>query len=105
VLAVPTNTSGTSGGQPKFVVHTPSTLARLVASHPAVKEAVVVGRPDPVLGQGVLAFVTLTACAKYTVSDILDKVSQRSRPSTSFLPRGRKDVDAQQLGSAELLSI
>jgi acyl-CoA synthetase (AMP-forming)/AMP-acid ligase II len=50
----------------------------LVASHPAVKEAAVVGKPDPVLGQRVFAYVTLKDSAqKAVVSDILDKVGQR----------------------------
>jgi long-chain acyl-CoA synthetase len=50
----------------------------LIASHPAVKEAVVVGKPDPVFGQRVFAFVTLTPGAKTSaVSDILDQVRQK----------------------------
>jgi long-chain acyl-CoA synthetase len=50
----------------------------LVASHPAVKEAAVIGKPDPVLGQRVFAFVKLTGQAKApAMSEILDKVGQR----------------------------
>jgi long-chain acyl-CoA synthetase len=50
----------------------------LVASHPAVKEALVVGKPDPVLGQRVFAFVKLTTGAKKpAITEILDKVGQR----------------------------
>lgn len=40
-----------------------------LVSHPAVAEAAVVGRPDPIKGEGIVAFVTLKA--GYTPSDAL----------------------------------
>jgi long-chain acyl-CoA synthetase len=53
----------------------------LIASHPAVEEAAVVGKPDPILGQRVFGFVKLTGGAKETVvPEILQNVAQRLAP-------------------------
>jgi long-chain acyl-CoA synthetase len=50
----------------------------LVASHPAVEEAAVVGKPDEVLGQRVYGFVRLARGAKETVvAQILQNVAKR----------------------------
>jgi long-chain acyl-CoA synthetase len=50
----------------------------LVACHPAVEEAAVVGKPDNVLGQRVFGFVKLAAGAKDTVvTEILQNVAKR----------------------------
>jgi long-chain acyl-CoA synthetase len=50
----------------------------LVASHPAVKEAGVVGKPDPVLGQRVFGFVKLGVAAKEgVIAEILQSVGKR----------------------------
>ena len=50
----------------------------LVASHPAVREAAVVGIPDAVLGQRVVGFVKLADGAKDTVvSEIRGNVATR----------------------------
>jgi long-chain acyl-CoA synthetase len=50
----------------------------LVASHPAVEEAAVVGKPDAVLGQRVFGFVKLVSGTKKTVvAEIPENVAKR----------------------------
>ena len=65
----------------------------LVASHPAVEEAGVVGKPDPVLGQRVFGFVKLAAGAKESVvAEILRNVAKRLAPYK--VPEGLRVIDA-----------
>lgn len=65
----------------------------LVASHPAVEAAGVVGKPDPVLGQRVFGFVKLTAGAKQdVVAEILQKVAGRLAPFK--VPEALRVIDA-----------
>jgi long-chain acyl-CoA synthetase len=53
----------------------------LLACHPAVEEAGAVGKPDPVLGQRVFAFIKLAADAKEgVVAEILQNVARRLAP-------------------------
>jgi acyl-CoA synthetase (AMP-forming)/AMP-acid ligase II len=65
----------------------------LVAGHPAVEEAGVVGRPDPVLGQRVFGFVKLAADAKEgVVAEILQNVAGRLAPFK--VPEGLRVIGA-----------
>ena len=65
----------------------------LIASHPAVEEAGAVGKPDPVLGQRVFAFVKLAAGAKEGVdAEILRNVAGRLAPYK--VPEGLRVIDA-----------
>jgi long-chain acyl-CoA synthetase len=65
----------------------------LVASHPAVEAAAVVGKPDAVLGQRVFGFVKLATGAKETVvAEILNNVARRLAPYK--VPEGLRVVDA-----------
>jgi acyl-CoA synthetase (AMP-forming)/AMP-acid ligase II len=65
----------------------------LVACHPAVQEAVVVGKPDPVLGQRVFGFVRLATGAKASVTaEILQNVAQRL--ASYKVPEGLRVLDA-----------
>jgi long-chain acyl-CoA synthetase len=64
----------------------------LVAAHPAVEEAAVVGIPDAVLGQRVFGFVKLANRTKDTVlSDILGNVA--TRLASYKVPEGLRIVD------------
>jgi acyl-CoA synthetase (AMP-forming)/AMP-acid ligase II len=64
----------------------------LVASHPAVKEAAVVGIPDAVLGQRVFGFVMLAARTRDTVvSEILTNVA--TRLASYKIPEGLEILD------------
>jgi long-chain acyl-CoA synthetase len=65
----------------------------LVASHPAVAEAAVVGKRDDVLGQRVFGFVKLAPGAKKTVvTEVLQNVAQRLAPYK--VPEALRVVDA-----------
>jgi acyl-CoA synthetase (AMP-forming)/AMP-acid ligase II len=64
----------------------------LVASHPAVEEAAVVGIPDAVLGQRVFGFVKLADRTKDTIlSDILGNVA--TRLASYKVPEGLRVLD------------
>jgi acyl-CoA synthetase (AMP-forming)/AMP-acid ligase II len=65
----------------------------LIASHPAVEEAGAVGKPDPVLGQRVFAFVKLADGTKEgVVAEILRNVAGRLAPYK--VPEGLRVIDA-----------
>jgi acyl-coenzyme A synthetase/AMP-(fatty) acid ligase len=65
----------------------------LLACHPAVEEAAVVGKPDPVLGQRVIGFVKLAPGAKRTATaEILQNVAGRLAPYK--LPEDIIEVEA-----------
>jgi long-chain acyl-CoA synthetase len=65
----------------------------LVASHPAVEQAAVAGKPDEVLGQRVFGFVKLASGARETVvSEILRNVAKRL--ASYKVPEDLRVVDA-----------
>jgi acyl-CoA synthetase (AMP-forming)/AMP-acid ligase II len=65
----------------------------LVACHPAVEAAAVVGKADPVLGQRVFGFVKLAAGAKESVvAEVLQSVVKRLAPHK--VPEGLRVIDA-----------
>ncbi len=65
----------------------------LIACHPAVEEAAVVGKPDTVLGQRVFGFVTLAGGNRETaVSEILHNVAKRL--ASYKVPEGLRVIEA-----------
>ncbi len=68
-----------------------------LVSHPAVAEAAVVGRPDPIKGEGIIAFVTLKAGREVSSEDLRAHVTKEigaiARPDeikfTDSLPKTR----------------
>jgi acetyl-CoA synthetase len=68
-----------------------------LVSHPAVAEAAVVGRPDPIKGESIVAFVTLKAGSSVDVNDLKAHVTKEigaiARPDeikfTDSLPKTR----------------
>jgi acetyl-CoA synthetase len=68
-----------------------------LVSHPAVAEAAVVGRPDPIKGEGIIAFVTLKAGREVSSDDLRAHVTKEigaiARPDeikfTDSLPKTR----------------
>jgi acyl-CoA synthetase (AMP-forming)/AMP-acid ligase II len=69
----------------------------LVASHPAVKEAVVVGVPDAVLGQRVFGFITaMENTGELVISEILASVGKRL--AAYKVPEDLKILDKLPLG-------
>jgi long-chain acyl-CoA synthetase len=65
----------------------------LIASHSAVEGAGAVGKPDPVLGQRVFAFIKLKAGPKGdVVTEILQNVARRLAPYK--VPEGLWVIDA-----------
>ena len=71
-------------------------LAALL-SHPSVAESAVVGRPDPIKGEGIIAFVTLktgkTATAEELRAHVSKEIGAIARPDeikfTDSLPKTR----------------
>lgn len=55
-------------------------LESALVSHPAVAEAAVVGRPDPIKGEGIVAFVTLQMGVTATAAEIRAHVVQEIGP-------------------------
>ncbi len=74
----------------------PSEVEHALVEHPAVREAAVVGRPDPHLGEEVVAVVTLHEDARLDLAE-LDAFC-RERLSKVKLPREVAVVDAMPLG-------
>src|SRR6516164_6995969 len=74
----------------------------LVACHPAVEEAAVVGKPDAVLGQRVFGFVKLASGTNETVvAEILQSVAKRlaSYKVPEDLKSARR-IGAQRIGQS-----
>ena len=74
----------------------PSEVEHVLVEHPAVREAAVVGRPDPRLGEEVVAVLTLHEGATLDLEE-LDTFC-RARLSKVKLPREIAIVDAMPLG-------
>ncbi len=75
----------------------PRDVEDVLLAHPAVTAAAVVGRPDPVVGEEVVAFVSLAAGAQVTPDELV--AFAKDRISAAKYPREVRVVDAVPLTS------
>lgn len=74
----------------------PSELEAVVASHPAIAEVAVVGRPDAFYGEEIVAVVVLTAGARLDPNELASFL--RERIGDDRRPRELVEIDALPLG-------
>ena len=82
-----------SGGENVY----PSVLEELLAAHPQIREAAVVGVPDPKLGQRLAAYVVLAEAGDLTADDV--RALARARLAVFCVPRDVIFLDALPRGA------
>ena len=75
----------------------PRDVEEVLVSHPAVTGAIVVGRPEPRVGEEVVAFVTVDASGEVTPEDLVDFA--RARLAATKYPREVRIIDQIPLTS------